>query len=158
LIRGQESRAESREPEIAGSRLQLALIDKEFVMVCTNTTLPARPVASSIVLLARILDAAGRPVFATDVVGIECTIRDVDSYMPGTGIDANPFEVILPSLVRDESWTVDDIGYNFRHDLTHVADFASLALPEFSGRAEVRYDFMLVDCTWATVRFYLKLV
>jgi len=127
-------------------------------MVRTNTALPARAVASSIVLLARILDAAGRPVRATDVVGIECTVQDVDSYMPGAGIDANPFEVILPSLVRDQSWTVDDIGYNFRHDLTHVADFASLAVPEFSGRVEVRYDFMLVDCTRATVSFYLKLV
>jgi hypothetical protein len=127
-------------------------------MVCTNTALPAGAVASSVVLLARILDAAGRPVRATDVVGIECTVRDVDSYMPGAGIDANPFEVILPSLVRDQSWTVDDIGYNFRHDLTHVADFASLAVPEFSGRVEVRYDFMLVDCTRATVSFYLKLV
>ena len=70
-------------------------------MVRTNTALPASAVDSSIVLLARILDAAGRPVRATDVVGIECTVRDVDSYMPGAGIDANPFEVILPSLVRD---------------------------------------------------------
>ena len=127
-------------------------------MVCTNTALPASTVDSSIVLLARILDAAGRPVRATDVVGIECTVREVDSYMPGARIDANPFEVVLPSLVRDQSWTVDDIGYNFRHDLTHVADFASLAVPEFSGRVEMRYDFMLVDCTRATVSFYLKLV
>ena len=127
-------------------------------MIRTNTALPARAVGSSIVLLVRILDAAGRPVRATDVVGIECSVREVGSYMPGVGIDANPFEVILPSLVRDHSWTVDDIGYNFRHDLTHVADFPSLALPEFSGRVEVRYDFMLVDCSRATVSFYLKLV
>lgn len=126
-------------------------------MVCTNTALPASAVDSSIVLLARILDAAGRPVRATDVVGIECTVRDVNSYMPGAGIDANPFKVILPSLARDRSWTVDDIGYNFRHDLSRVADLASVADPEFSGRVEVRYDFVLVDCTRATVSFYLKL-
>lgn len=127
-------------------------------MVCTNTALAASAVGSSIVLRARILDAAGRSVRATDVVGIECTVREVDSYMLGAGIDANPFDVILPSLVRDQLWTVDDIGYNFRHDLTHVGDFASLAVPEFSGRAEVRYAFTLVDCTRATVSFYLKLV
>jgi len=127
-------------------------------MIRTNTALPARAAASSTALLARILDAAGRPVRATGVVGIECSVREVGSYMPGVGIEANPFEVILPSLVRDQSWTVDDIGYNFRHDLTHVADFASLALPEFSGHVEVRYDFMVVDCSRATVSFYLKLV
>ena len=127
-------------------------------MVCTNTPLPASAVASSIVLLARILDAAGRPVRATDVVGIECTVRDVDLCLPIAGMDANPVEIILPSLVRDRSWTVDDIGYNFRHDLTRVADFARLEVSEFSGRVEARYDFMLVDCTRATVRFCLKLV
>ena len=127
-------------------------------MVCTNTALPTSAVDSSIVLLARILDATGRPVRATDVVGIECTVWDVDSYTPVAGIEANPVELILPSLVRNQSWTVDDIGYNFRHDLTHVANYASLALPEFSGRVAVRYDFMLVDCTRATVSFYLKLV
>jgi hypothetical protein len=127
-------------------------------MVCTTVVLPAREIDSPVVLFARILDATGRPVRATDVVGIECTIREVNSYMPGAGIDANPFEIILPSLVRDQAWTVDDIGYNFRHDLTHFVDFANLAVPEFSGRVEVRYDFTLVDCTRATVSFYLKLV
>jgi hypothetical protein len=127
-------------------------------MIRTNTALPERAAASSTVLLARILDGAGQPVRSADVVGIECSVWEVDSYMPVARIDANPFEVVLPSLVRDQSWMVDDIGYNFRHDLTHVADFASLAVPEFTGRVEVRYDFMLVDCTWATVSFYLKLV
>jgi hypothetical protein len=124
----------------------------------TNTASTARAVGSSIVLLARIVDGAGRPVRAADVVGIESSVWEVDSYMPIARIGANPFEVILPSLVRGQSWTVDDVGYNFRHDLTHVADFARLALPEFSGHVEVRYDFMLVDCTHATVSFYLKLV
>jgi hypothetical protein len=127
-------------------------------MVCTNTALPASAVDSSIVLRARILDAAGRPVLATDVVGIECTVRDVDLHMPIARMDASPVEVILPSLVRDRCWTVDDIGYNFRHNLTRIADAAILADPEFSGRAEVSYDFTLVDCTRATVSFYLKLV
>jgi hypothetical protein len=118
-------------------------------MVCANTVLAGRAVDSSIVLRARILDAAGQPVRATDVVRIDCTVRDVDSYMPRVGIDANPFDIILPSLARDRFWTVDDIGYNFRHNLTHIADFASLVDPEFSGRAEVRYDFMLIDCARA---------
>ena len=127
-------------------------------MVCTSTTLPTREVSLSIVLLARILDATGRPVRATDVVGIECTVWDVDSYTPVAGIDANPVELILPSLVRNQSWTVDDIGYNFRHDLSHVADLASVTDPEFSGPVEVKYDFMLVDCRRAAVSFYLKLV
>lgn len=127
-------------------------------MVCTNAALPARAVDSSVVLLARILDAVGRPVRATGVVGIECNVRCIDSYLAVAGMEVKPFEVLLPSLVRDRSWTVDDIGYNFRHDLSHVADLARLALPEFTGQVEVRYDFMLVDCARATVRFRLKLV
>ena len=123
-----------------------------------KTALPARAVGTSIALLARILDGGGRPVRATDVVGIECSVRDVNSSMPDAWIDANPFEVILPSLLKDPSWRVDDIGYNFRHDLTHVANYARRAVPDFSGRVKVSYDFMLVDCTRATVSFYLKLV
>jgi hypothetical protein len=127
-------------------------------MVCTNTALRAREIDSSIVLLARILDAAGRLVRATDVVGVNCTVREIDSYMPLAGIDVNPFEVILPSLVRDQSWTVDGIGYNFRHHLSPIADLVSRADSEFSGRVEVRYNFMLVDCSRATLSFYLKLM
>jgi hypothetical protein len=127
-------------------------------MVCTNTDLPASAVGSSIVLRARILDAAECPVRAADVVAIECTVWEVDSYLPLAEIEVNPSEVILPSLARDRLWTVDGIGYNFRHDLARVADLASLAVPEFSGRVEVRYTFMLIDCTRATVSFYLKLV
>src|SRR5262245_43542359 len=126
-------------------------------MVCTSSTMPACKVDSSIVLFARILDAAGRPVWATDVVGIECTVRDVDLFVSVNRFDVNPFEVILPSLVKDRAWTVDDTGYNFRHDLTCIADWASLADPEFSGRVEVRYDFILVDCSRTTVKFHLKL-
>lgn len=117
-----------------------------------------RAIGSSVVLLARILDGAGRPVRPTDVIGVECSVREVDSYVQCAAADANPYEVILPSLARDESWTIDDIGYNFRHDLTELADFASLAVEEFSGHVEVRYDFLLVDCTRATVSSYLKLV
>jgi hypothetical protein len=149
-------RVESR--KLSGSRLRPALSARSLDMVCANIALPARAADSSIVLLARILDAAGRPVRATDVVGINCTVREIDSYMPVAGMDANAFEVILPSLVRDQSWTVDEIGYNFRHDLSPIADFASLADSEFNGRVEVRYDFLLVDCSRATVSFYLKLV
>jgi hypothetical protein len=128
-------------------------------MVCTSAT-PAleRTVASSpMVLRARILDGAGRPVRATDVVGIKCSIWDVDSYVRFAAMDANPYEVVLRCLTQDASWTIDNIGYNFRHNLTDLADFAILAIEDFIGRVEVRYDFALIDCTRATVSFYLKL-
>jgi len=129
-----------------------------MIRTSTNTNLDIREGSSPLVLRARILDGAGRPVRATDVVGIECSVWDVDSRVRLAAMEANPCDVILPSLKQDGSWTIDDIGYNFRHDLTNLADFASLAVEEFGGRVEMRYEFLLIDCTRATVSFYLKLV
>jgi hypothetical protein len=127
-------------------------------MVCTNLDSPARAAGSSIVLRARILDAAERPIRAADVVAIECAIREVDSQFPVAKMDVHPCEVILPGLVSDRLWKIDDVGYNFRHDLAGIADLATAGVPDFSDRVEVRYTFVLIDCTRATVSFYLKLL
>ena len=129
-------------------------------MVCESKKADSRSRAidSSLVLLARILDGAGRPVRATDVVTVRCSIRELGSPEPDIEFNVNPSEIILPELMMSESWTVDDVGYNFRHDLTNVTDFVNAIAPEFGGRVEVRYVFELIDCMWATVSFQLKLV
>ncbi len=113
---------------------------------------------SSLVLLARLLDGVGRPVCSSDVVSLRCSIREPGAREPDLEFEVNPREVLLPALVIGGSWRVDDIGYNFRHNMTGVAGFLNVAQSEFNGRVEVRYVFMLINCTQATVRFRLKLM
>ncbi len=129
-------------------------------MVCIRENLNRRLEAegSSLVLMARLLDGAGRPVCSSEVASLRCSIREPGAREPDLEFEVNPREVLLPVLLIGGSWTVDDIGFNFRHNLANVAEFLITVAPEFNGRVEVRYVFTLINCTQATVRFRLKLM
>jgi hypothetical protein len=64
-------------------------------------------------------------------------------------------DVLLPTLVNDESWSVDVAGYNFRHN---VAIGDGIATPTTGGRIELCYVFSGTDNTKSIIRFRLKLV
>lgn len=74
-------------------------------------------------LLARILFWDGRLVTADQVQAIEYTAyiqTDVRTIIPG--YENVPIEnAIFDSLQRDDRWTRDEIGYNFRHTITASA-------------------------------------
>lgn len=129
-------------------------------MVCIreNSSRGSEACNSSLALLARLLDGAGRPVRVADVVSLRCSIREAGAREPDLEFEVCPHEVLLPALATSNSWTVDNIGYNFRHNLANAADLLIALAPEFSGRVEVRYVFTLINCTQATVSFRLKLV
>jgi hypothetical protein len=123
---------------------------------------PTRKADVSIVLLARVLDGTGRRIQPADVLEIEFSAHELDSCgamkfaanaeRPATRLSA--FEVISPMLVRDALWSIDDVGYNFRHDVTignHIAT------PQDSGHVELRYVVVLTDNTQSTLRFRLRL-
>jgi hypothetical protein len=122
-----------------------------------------RPIGSAIVLLARIFNAGGRPIRPSDVAEIEFSVHEhdprwlkasaIDREQPATLIAAR--EVISPALVRDGLWAVDDVGYNFRHD---IALGVHISAPESNGHVQVRYVFTQIDKTRSTVRFDLKCV
>jgi hypothetical protein len=107
------------------------------------------------VLLARINDGAGRPIRPADVRQIDCGVREMDSSRHQTrGFVAEWRDVLLPTILKDSSWTVDDVGYNFRHDLSGIAEFAATS---GSARVEVAYIFTLPNGEREMVSFYLKL-
>ena len=115
---------------------------------------------NAIVLFARLVDEAGRPVRPSDVATIEYSIRQLDAHTrPAADCEESRIglevcDVILPALVIDKLWTLDSVGYNFRHDVVELADFAS---KEFSRRVEVRYVLVLTNNTPVILRFHLKL-
>jgi len=151
-------RVKSREPEGAGSRLLAARVRKEFAVICANgDTSVCRRSAGALMLRARLVDGAGRPIRAADVAAVDLSIRSVESNGTVEAFEMNPCELLLPTLAIDPAWTTDEIGYNFRHDLTAVLNLIDITPPEFDGRVEVRYTFTLIDCAREVVMFYLKL-
>ena len=78
------------------------------------------------ILMARLVDASGTPIQPATIRAIDCTIYEIDPCWPHsltlvTGYDAvyvAVANVVFDSLQIDELWTVDDLGYNFRHEIT----------------------------------------
>jgi hypothetical protein len=126
-----------------------------------NSACVTRVVDSSMVLLARIVDGAGRPVRPSQVMAIEYSVIEhdacrstwnaMDAERPATRLVVS--DVLLPRLVIDELWSVDVAGYNFRH---HVAIGDGIATPTTGGHIELRYVFSQYDNTKEIMRFHLK--
>jgi hypothetical protein len=127
-----------------------------------NSACFTRTNGSSLVLLARIVDSAGRPIPPSQVDSIEYLVLEHDSCRPeysprdderpGTRLVVS--DVLSPGLVNDDSWSVDVAGYNFRHE---VAIGKGMATPTPSGRVELRYVFSSTDNIKSIIRFDLKL-
>jgi hypothetical protein len=115
----------------------------------------AKAAGAAMVLLARIIDATGRLVRPADIRQVDCIVRQPGSCARDVhGFAVKQRDVFLPALVRDSSWTLDEVGYNFRHDVTRVAEFFGA---RGGGRVEVRYLFSLANGGREMVSFYLKL-
>src|SRR5262245_5932213 len=78
----------------------------------------------AVLLLARIEDDRGRPIVRADVAGIYYSIYAVDERsglricrLSDVGLPLEMGDVLFDRLVRDWHWTVDEVGYNFRHEV-----------------------------------------
>ncbi len=79
----------------------------------------------SATLMARIVGATGANVAQADIAAIRYSIYLLDDQNPdgrtpveGHSEAALPvYQVIFNSLQNDATWTVDAVGYNFRHVL-----------------------------------------
>ena len=115
----------------------------------------------SIVLMARIVDAAGVALRPSDVIGLEYSAYEVDPFWPEQltvlrGHHAVPLaarEVLLDSLRVGRFWSLDDVGHNFRHELTF--DWRERS-PNAEQRFEVAYRLTMVHGGRTTVRFKLR--
>jgi hypothetical protein len=79
---------------------------------------------ASATLLARVVDYDGTYITQSDISSASYTITEVNS----DGTDGDPVtghnnvsvpvsNLIYDTLQTDNTWTIDDIGYNFRHVL-----------------------------------------
>jgi hypothetical protein len=77
------------------------------------------------ILMARLVDPNGTPIQPATIRAIDCTIYEIDPCWPHsltlvTGYNAvfvAVANVVFDSLQIDELWTVDEVGYNFRHEI-----------------------------------------
>ena len=86
----------------------------------------------SATLLARVVGSDGQPIVQADVTSAKYTVyllddQDADDRTPVTGhadVSLTVADVIFDSLQTDALWTVDEVGYNFRHVLDVSANQA----------------------------------
>jgi hypothetical protein len=92
----------------------------------------------SATLMARIVGAAGANITQADIAAIRYSVYMLDDQNPdGRAAVAGHSQVALPvyqvvfnSLQNDATWTVDAVGYNFRH----VLDISSHPAFAVAGR------------------------
>jgi hypothetical protein len=110
------------------------------------------------ILMARLVDASGTPIQPATVRAIDCTIYEIDPCWPHgltlvTGYDAVHVavaNVVFASLQIDELWTVDDLGYNFRHEINVDGP---QRFPKTGFQYQVRYRVTDINGGRTIVRF-----
>ena len=117
----------------------------------------------SIILLARIVDSDGTNIGRANVAAIDYSIYEVDPHHPGeltavAGHETVPLEVrdvIFDSLITDYLWTVDDVGYNFRHEIALGENVVS---PQADTHIDIRYVLTPTTGAKTSVRFQLEVI
>lgn len=117
----------------------------------------------SATLLARIVGNDGADLVQADLASIEYAVyllddQDADARTPISGhtdVAVNVTDAVFDTLQKDALWTVDDVGYNFRH----VLDVSSSQAFSVAGR---RYlvEFRLVPNSGQVilVRFRINVI
>jgi len=117
----------------------------------------------SAILMARIVDSAGANVQQAGVDSIEYSIFELDPCRPDNlvavaGHDAVALtvaDVIFNALQTGGLWTVDAVGYNFRHEIdVSTTD----AFPKAGVQYQVRYELTPATGQKAIVRFQLRVI
>jgi hypothetical protein len=130
-------------------------------MIATSEMNRTAVAVRSAVVMARIVDAIGRNIERADIGSIRYSIleRDVSSPLSANlvpGFERLPLEV--DAVIRDSLdvaglWTIDDQGYNFRHE---IAVDATTGFPKRHARYQVIYELVSATGLTAILRFSLK--
>jgi hypothetical protein len=131
-------------------------------MVMTNGACGTTGHHVAVVVFARIVDDRGRQIVCTDVAAICYSIYAVDVRsglrivrLSDVALTLEVRDVLFDQLVRDRQWTVDDVGYNFRHEVAvgdHVMRFAT------DGNIELVYELTPKNGDMVRLRFQAKVV
>ena len=117
----------------------------------------------SVTLLARIVGQGGVNILPGDIDAIQYTVyllddQDADSRTAVTGhaaVSLTAADVIFSTLQTDPMWTVDAIGYNFRH----VLDVSAHPAFAIAGRRYlIEYQLTPVEDQVILVRFRINVI
>jgi hypothetical protein len=117
----------------------------------------------SAILIARIVDAGGANVQQAGIAAIEYSIYELDPCRPDSlaavaGHDSASLDVadvIFNTLQTGGLWTVDEVGYNFRHEIdVSTAE----AFPRAGVQYQVRYELTPATGQKTIVRFQLRVI
>jgi hypothetical protein len=117
----------------------------------------------SATLMARVVDASGSNVQQAGIVAIEYSIYELDPCQPDNltavaghdGVSLDVEDVIFNALQTGGLWTVDEVGYNFRHE---VDVSASEAFPKAGTQYQIRYELAPTMGQKTIVRFQLRVI
>lgn len=118
---------------------------------------------SSAQMLARVVNVTGLPIQIADISTIQYSVYEadpcrLDEWTVVTGHDSvplSPIAVVFDTLQLSEPWDVDEVGYNFRHDLSVSS---SEAFPEAGRTYQIRYEFLPVVGEIIVVRFQVQAI
>lgn len=117
----------------------------------------------SAVLLARLVDQVGAYVVPADIRAIHYTVYLLDGRNPDSrtavtghaGASLAAADVVFDALQTDPIWTVDAIGYNFRH----VLDVSAHPAFAIAGRRYlIEYQLSPTAGQTILVRFRLNVI
>jgi hypothetical protein len=117
----------------------------------------------SAILMARIVDGSGQPVQQSGISTVQYSIYELDpcqadnlSVVAGhDDVSLTVSGIIFNSLQTGGLWTVDEEGYNFRHELD-VSE--SEAFPRAGVQYQVRYELTPTTGQKTIVRFQLRAI
>jgi hypothetical protein len=118
-------------------------------------------VAASVVLMARVAFADGTLVEPDDVESVAYSVAEIDpcglvapvAVEGHAGVTLDAEQVLSASLLDDPPWDVDEVGFNFRHevDVTESPAFVK------AGRSyRVEYVLTPTDGQPIVVRFVIE--
>lgn len=115
------------------------------------------------VLMARIVDAAGANVQQAGLAAIKYSVLELDPCRPDqlvavtghNGVTLTVSNVVFNALQTGGLWTVDEVGYNFRHEIDVSS---SEAFPKAGAHYQVRYELTPTAGQKSIVRFQLRVI
>jgi hypothetical protein len=114
-------------------------------------------------LMARIVDTAGSPIQQSGVASLEYSIFELDPNLPDEltaiaghdAVELDVADVIFNIPQTGGLWTVDDVGYNFRHEIDVTE---TEAFPKAGAQYQVRYVLTPTTGQKTIVRFQLRVI
>jgi hypothetical protein len=113
----------------------------------------------TLVLLARIVDNAGAIVCPSAVATIAYSLYELDvcgKPIPvdrQIGVPVDVDDALRDELVIDDAWSLDPLGYNFRHELELYPIVQNLLR---TGRYRLIYEFTSAAGQTHFIKFELK--